>query len=123
LIAVVVVILFVLAFLAATDARAHQATSIAGDPLGWNWPPSCCNSAATHPYGDCAIIDAKYVKERSDGYHVDIPIGGHPKLKTKGYSAVIPYKDVRDLPTGEYGICLATDGARRFCFFAGPKGF
>lgn len=85
------------------------------------YPGSCCNSAATSPTGDCAPIDDRFVSERSDGYHVSIPLGGHPKLKTKGYSAVIPYPDAKKQPlSNDYHICLSTDGAYRFCFFPKP---
>ena len=109
-------------FLAWTwPAWSHQAHTIAGDPLGWLWPPECCNSAATSPTGDCAVIDPSTVTEGPDGYHVNLKVGDHPRLKTKGYSAVIPYGLERNSPSGEYGICLTTDGSHRFCFFAGGK--
>jgi hypothetical protein len=101
----------------------HPATSINGDPLGWVWPPECCNSAVTSPTGDCATIDPSTVREGPDGYIVTLRVGDHPRLKTKGYTAVIPYHLARNSPSGEYGICLTTDGTHRFCFFAGGKNF
>ncbi len=104
-------------------AFAHEAHSIKGDPLGWVWPGECCNSAATSPNGDCAVIDPSTVREGPDGYHVTLKVGDHPRLKTKGYTAVIPYSVARNSPSGEYGICLGTDGSHRFCFFAGARGF
>lgn len=104
-------------------AYPHPATSISGDPLGWSWPRECCNSAATSPTGDCAVIDSRYVTEGPDGYRINIPKGGHPKLLTKGYAGIVPYGQERDSPSGEYGICLSTDGNHRFCFFAGAKGY
>lgn len=104
-------------------ALGHEAMSIKGDPLGWVWPPECCNSAATSPTGDCAVIDPSTVREGPDGYIVTLRVGDHPRLKTKGYTAVIPYHLARDSPSGEYGICLTTDGNHRFCFFAGAKSY
>lgn len=108
---------------AAELAYPHPATNVAGFPLGWDYEPGCCKAAATSPTGDCAPIDAKYVKEKPDGYHVDLPVGAHPKLVTKGYSSVIPYEVARNSPEGNYHICLSTDGAHRFCFYAGARGF
>lgn len=87
------------------------------------YPPNCCNSAATSPTGDCAPIDDKYVKEEPDGYHINLPVGAHPKLKTKGYSEVIPYSDSKIIKKpidNRYHICLSTDGGSRFCFFPKP---
>jgi hypothetical protein len=107
----------------AYPALTHEARNIAGDPLGWFWPPECCNSAATSPTGDCATIDPESVVEGPDGYHVTLKVGDHPRLKTRGYTAVIPYGSERPSPSGEYGICLTTDGHHRFCFFAGAKNF
>lgn len=104
-------------------AQAHDAMSVKGDPLGWIWPGECCNSAATSPTGDCAVIDASTVEEKADGYHITLRPGQHPRLKTKGYSAVIPYGMERNSPSGEYGICLGTDGSLRYCFFAGAKNW
>jgi len=103
-----------------TPARAHEARNTAGQPLDIMYPASCCNSAATHPTGDCAPIDDRYVTERADGYHVNIPVGGHPKLKTKGYVGVVPYDGVKKPLSNDYHICLSEDGGTRFCFFPKP---
>lgn len=88
------------------------------------YPPSCCNSAATSPTGDCAPISSANVVARADGYHVSLSVGQHPKLKKKGYSAVIPYVLARQLPVddGQFHICLSEDGGARFCFFAPGQG-
>lgn len=104
------------------EARAHPAKSIDGYPLGWNYSPSCCNSAQNSATGDCAPISGKYVTERPDGYHLDLPVGAHPKLKTKGYKAIIPYKDAKVSPEGNFHLCITTDGTHRFCFYAGDRG-
>lgn len=103
-----------------TGAWAHEATDIDGKPLGVVFPPNCCNSAATSPTGDCAPIADEYVTERADGYHINIPVGGHPKLKNKGYVGVVPYKDAKQPLGNNFFICLSTDGAARYCFFPKP---
>lgn len=100
---------------------AHEAMNMQGEKLGIVYPGSCCNSAATSPTGDCAPIGDQYVTERTDGYHIDLPIGAHPMLKTKGYSAVIPYSQAKKQPlSNDYHLCIATDGAYRYCFFPKP---
>lgn len=98
----------------------HEAKTVAGEPIGINYPANCCNSAATSPTGDCAPISDLYVTERSDGYHVDLPVGAHPKLITKGYHGVVPYSTAKRPISNDYHICLSTDGAMRFCFFPKP---
>jgi hypothetical protein len=103
-----------------TIGRAHEATDVNGQNLHIVYPPSCCNSAATSPTGDCAPISDEYVTERADGYHVNIPVGGHPKLITKGYVGIIPYSGVKQPIGNDYHICLSTDGAARYCFFPKP---
>ncbi len=106
-----------LALLLSAPAWAHEAQSTAGQPLGWNWDPVCCGSR------DCAIIPDSAVVEGPDGFHVTLGPGQHPMLTTKGYSAVIPYGSEKTSPTGEYGICLASEGTYRFCFYSGGKGY
>lgn len=98
----------------------HEAKSISGQPLGIVYPPSCCNSAATSPFGDCAPIEDRYVTEEPDGYHVNLPIGGHPMLKNKGYVGIVPYEGVKRPINNDYHICLSEDGGTRFCFFPKP---
>lgn len=103
--------------LLAFKVQAHQSAS--GEFV---YPPSCCNSAATSPTGDCAAISSRFVTARADGYHVNLGVGQHPKLHTQGYSGVIPYNLTRKSEDGQFHICLSTDGVSRFCFFAPPPG-
>lgn len=85
------------------------------------WPHQTVSGIATHATGDCAPIEDRYVSEQADGYHVNLPIGAHPKLKTKGYSAVIPYSQARKQPLdNNYHLCISEDGAYRYCFFPKP---
>ncbi|MCO5159647.1 MAG: hypothetical protein M9939_00805 [Mesorhizobium sp.] len=88
-----------------TIGQAHEVKSLSGQSLGIVFPPSCCNSAATSPTGDCAPISDEYVTERADGYHINIPVGGHPKLKNKGYVGVVPYKEAKQPLANAYFIC------------------
>ena len=93
----------------------HQ---ISGTSLTYS--PECCNSAATSPTGDCAPIDDMYVTEESDGYHVNIPAGAHPRLKLNRYSGIVPYAGIKQPIDQSYHICLADEGTHRFCFFPKP---
>ena len=103
-----------------TGAWAHEATDVNGNSLHIVYPSGCCQSAATSPNGDCAPISDEYVTERADGYHINIPVGGHPKLKTKGYIGIVHDAGVKQPISNDYHICLSTDGATRFCFFPKP---
>lgn len=105
------------AIIAATAnmARSHEA------PSGqWDYPSGCCFSAATNPNGDCAPISERFIKARPDGYHLDLPIGAHPKLKTKGYKGIVPYSQAKPSGDLEFHLCVALDGAYRYCFFVAP---
>lgn len=110
-----IAIIAVSSLVVVSRARAHVADS------GMPYPSYCCNSAATSPTGDCAPIASKFVTERADGYHVNIPAGGHPQLKTKSYSSVIPYDNAKKSDDGQFHICLAHEGTNRFCFFMPPR--
>lgn len=120
LLAIALDIAFVVGF--AAVANAHMATDVQGYPLHWMYDPGCCRSAQ-EPGGDCAPIDSKYVKERPDGYHINLPKGSHPKLVNNGYAGIVPYGKERTSPEGNYHICLSADGGYRYCFYAGAKGF
>jgi hypothetical protein len=110
------VLILPIAAMTATAAAAHDA------PSGFKYPPGCCHSAAESPTGDCAPIASRFVTEAADGYHVSIPVGAHPQLKTRPYSGVVPYDAARDSDDGQPHICLSRDGANRFCFFMPPRG-
>lgn len=113
--------LVVPALLYPVPAYPHEATSTAGQPLGWAYPWSCCSGQ------DCGPIPESAVKERPDGYHVTILPGQHPMVKTRAFSTVVPYKVARDAPDGGFHLCLkpetVPDAQRFLCFYRGPKGF
>lgn len=109
-----------LIFIAVIAGICSVVTAYAHEHAGIVYPGTCCNSAATSPTGDCAPIGDEYVTEGPDGYEIDLPIGAHPKLQKKGYKGVVPYSNVKEPISNDYHICLATDGAHRFCFFPKP---
>lgn len=115
IIAVLVLFLAVMLVFWVGGAFAHQVPDMA-----MSYPPECCNSAATSPTGDCAPIDDRYVTEESDGYHINLPAGAHPRLKTHGYIGIVPYSARRQPIDNSYHICLSNEGAYRFCFFPKP---
>jgi len=86
-------------------------TASAAGAHSW-YPAYCCKSAAESPTGDCAPIDAKYVTEGPDGYHVNLPAGSHPQLKSAAYSAVIPYDIAKVSEDEDYHICLGYNECR-----------
>lgn len=102
------------------EAWGHPVTTMSGEELPITYPGSCCSSAVTSTWGDCAPIDDQYVTEGPDGYEINLPVGAHPKLKTKGYKGVVPYSAARQPLSNDYHICLSTDGANRYCFFPKP---
>jgi hypothetical protein len=112
------VLIYVVGMVAfAVAAMAHEAASGM-----FEYPPLCCNSARTSPTGDRDTISSAAVIARADGYHVNLGVGAHPKLLTKGYACVIPYNLAKPSPDGQFHICLSTDGEHRYCFFAPPPG-
>ena len=98
-------------------AWAHQS------PLGWEYPTRCCWGPAHGRTGDCAMIDAKTVQERPDGYHVTLRPGDHPLVTRETISFVIPYAEAETAPDGGYHICLIPSTLKKRCFFAGARGF
>lgn len=122
-----VAVLAVLAFLAATEAHAHEAgpsyaqmqgytpgpTAPSGQqPAGWTYPWSCCSG------NDCKRVPTASVHETPGGYVVDgskddAPIGYHDKR-------------VKDSPDGDYHWCAHQSGPDKdhtICLFRPVKGF
>jgi hypothetical protein len=91
-------------------ASGHEATSAAGQPLGWSYPWACCSNM------DCKMVDALAVSERPEGYVIE------------STGEVVAYSDkrVKDSPDGEYHWCAhqkGLDAGRTICLFVPPKGF
>ena len=100
------------------DARAHRAIPTAAQPLGWQYPISCCSGT------DCAEIPDEAVKETPDGYLVSLLPGQHPMVTKEPFSILIPYNSIKikNSPDGLHHICISRTG-HLFCFFAGPRGY
>ena len=112
----------------ATQARAHEATNTAGQPLGWTYPWACCSGQ------DCAPVPAPSVQETPNGYRVTLRKGDHPFVADKPLVYDIPYNDkrIKDSPDGSFHICLRSPSTAPtehykpldlLCFYRGPAGF
>lgn len=93
-------------------ANAHEATSVAGQPLGWSYPWACCSNM------DCQPVGENDVTEGPDGYQVAGSSDQTP----------IPYGDkrIKDSPDGEFHWCAhrsGIDSGHTICLFVPPKGF
>lgn len=98
------------AFTIVQNAKAHEATNVAGQPLGWNYPWACCSNM------DCRALPAKDIKERPEGYVI------------QSTGEVVGYGDkrVKDSPDGEFHWCAhqaGVDAGHTICLFVPPKGF
>jgi len=99
-----------LAFVAA--ASAHEATSIAGQPLGWQYPYSCCSDK------DCRPVSSGpggVVRETTAGYVI------------AASNELIPYSDprVKVSPDQDFHWCSVAglDDSRTLCLFVPNRGF
>lgn len=91
-------------------ARSHEASTVAGQPLGWNYPLSCCSLK------DCRPARSDEVRETSQGY----------RLSSTG--EVVGYLDkrVKDSPSGDFHVCQQGgdfDNGRVLCLFRPSRGF
>jgi hypothetical protein len=89
---------------------AHDAPASPAQPLGWQYPWSCCSSM------DCKMVGDQGVRERPEGYVIG------------STGEVVAYADkrVKDSPDGEYHWCAhqaGLDAGRTICLFVPPKGF
>lgn len=116
-IAVILMAVCGLIFLAVALAQAHEAVS------GMPYPARCCWSPQAAPEGrpgDCDEIDAKSVKAVQGGYQVTLVPGDHPMVKAP-MSLIVPYDEVEHAVDGKFHICFRADMTKR-CFFAGSSG-
>jgi hypothetical protein len=91
-------------------AAAHEATNIAGQPLGWKYEWRCCSSI------DCGPVADSGIAEEPGGY----------RIKLTG--ELIPYSDkrVKDSPDGLYHWCAhkaGIDAGKTICLYRAPRGF
>lgn len=109
----------------ATGAWAHQATPTASQPLGWQYPWSCCSGQ------DCGEVSDAFIREMKDGYEISIPAGGHPMVKDKLYRDLVPYGDgkIKDSPDGRFHACISQPCTatvcrqRTICLFVPPRNY
>jgi hypothetical protein len=95
---------------AVLPTSAHEATNVAGQPLGWNYPWACCSNM------DCRALPAQDISERPDGY----------VIQSTGEVVAYADKRVKDSPDGEYHWCAhqaGIDAGHTICLFVPPKGF
>ena len=100
-------------FLAWTyPALSHEATNIAGQPLGWKYPYNCCSD------NDCRPVTSGpdgVVRETTAGYVI------------AAINEVIPYSDprVKVSPDQDFHWCSVAglDDSRTLCLFVPNRGF
>ncbi len=90
---------------------AHEATNVAGQPLGWNYPWACCSNM------DCKSVNDADVHEGPSGYSVAGSTDADP----------ISYQDkrVKQSPDGGFHWCAhqaGLDVGKTICLFVPPKG-
>lgn len=103
-------------FLAATDARAHDALPTAAKPNGWSYPFSCCSGYDCREVGDIHTPNATIrIFERPEGYVIS------------STGEVLSYTDQRlkDSPDGQFHWCsvAGANNSRTICLFRPPRGY
>lgn len=96
--------------LACGAAMAHEATTTAGQPLGWTYDYRCCSTQ------DCRPVAAGEIRETPDGYLL---------VKT---GELVPYGDTRikDSPSGDFHVCQVAgdfEKGRILCIYAPGRNF
>lgn len=93
-------------------ALPHEATNIAGQPLGWKYPYNCCSD------NDCRPVTSGpngVVRETTAGYVI------------AASNEVIPYSDprVKVSPDQDFHWCSVAglDDSRTLCLFVPNRGF
>jgi len=109
-IAVILMAVCGLLFLAVALAQAHEATDINGNPLGWLYGYECCSGV------DCSVSGDKAISEIPEGYRVEIT------------GEVIPYGDKRIKQSRDEFFHRCTPGGvatapRSICLYVPDRGF
>jgi hypothetical protein len=109
-IAVILMAVCGLIFLAVALAQAHEATDVNGQPLGWRYSYSCCSDR------DCKPVAVGEVRETPDGYLL---------LKT---GEVVGYQDtrVKESPDGTFHVCQVAgdfEAGRILCIYAPGRSY
>lgn len=97
-------------FATAFVVNAHEARTVAGQPLGWKYSYACCSDK------DCRPVAAGEIKETPEGYLL---------IKT---GEVVGYQDtrVKESPDGTFHVCQVAgdfEAGRILCIYAPPRSF
>ncbi len=119
-------------YLVATNiyANAHEATDVAGNPVGWTYGWECCSAT------DCAPLPARDVEQLPTGYRITVRPGDHPFITeavgVKVYEVPYDSKKIKMSRDGGYHLCLRPSSSiatgeyaalNLICFYKGPEGF
>ena len=93
-----------------TGAWAHEARTVAGQPLGWIYGYECCSGT------DCSVSGDKDISETPEGYLIEIT------------GEVIPYGDKRIKHSRDEFFHRCTPGGvatapRSICLYVPDRGF
>lgn len=108
--AVIAVCVALWLFATAFVVNAHEARTVAGQPLGWRYSYACCSDR------DCKPLSAGEVQETPEGY----------VLRKTG--EVVGYQDkrVKESPDGTFHVCQVAgdfEAGRILCIYAPPRSF
>lgn len=97
-------------FATAFVVNAHEARTVAGQPLGWKYSYACCSDK------DCRPVAAGEIKETPEGYLL---------IKT---GEVVGYQDkrVKESPDGTFHVCQVAgdfEAGRILCIYAPGRSF
>lgn len=97
-------------FATAFVVNAHEARTVAGQPLGWKYSYACCSDK------DCRPVAAGEIRETPEGYLL---------IKT---GEVVGYQDkrVKESPDGTFHVCQVAgdfEAGRILCIYAPPRSF
>ena len=108
LLGVTVGLLAFAAFLAATDAHAHDAPVSVSQPTGWSYPSECCSGV------DCRAVAPAWIEEGRAGYTI-VPTGE---------TITMTDTRIKESPDSEYHWCSVAgrDDSRTICLFVPPMG-
>ena len=115
-IAVILMAVCGLIFLAVALAQAHEATDVNGNPLGWNFEQWCCQER------DCSVVPDQTVKPIGGGLQITLMPGDHP-LVTRKQVFQIQQSKLRKSPDGRTYVCLYPTEANLRCVYHPPMGF
>lgn len=109
-IAVILMAVCGLIFLAVALAQAHEATDVNGQPLGWSYGWECCSGM------DCSVSGDRDISETPEGYRIEIT------------GEIIPYGDKRIKRSRDEFFHRCTPGGvatapRSICLYVPDRGF